>query len=243
MRSVFRILFCAALGIFTCAESGAITAGRSYESPKLTSGEFHIRSACMMPAEGKLVKLGMKGGEGMTKESDTWSSTLQTVVEDHLKSAGVKTLSAADRLDSSASDDELRQLLLQIQDKYQSEATQIDKHPKDLRNARYTLGDGVALLPCAAKSDVLVFVEGQGNELTGGRKTFGLLTGTPSTPMGSLVLTLADAKTGEILAYVSLLNNGAFVNDSEKAYGHALDKQLKKLGIGTIENSGGINAH
>lgn len=243
MKSVFRILLCVALGILTCAESRAITAGRSYESPKLTSGEFHIHSACMMPAEGKLVKQGMKGSEGMTKESDTWSSTLQTVVEDHLKSAGVKTLSAADRLDSSASDDELRQLLLQIQDKYQSEATQIDRHPKDLRNARYTLGDGVALLPCAAKSDVLVFVKGQGNELTGGRKTFGLLTGTPSSPMGSLVLTLADAKTGEILAYVSLLNNGAFVNDSEKAYGHALDKQFKKLGIGNIEISAGENAH
>jgi len=197
----------------------------------------------MMPAEGKLVKLGMKGGEGMTRESGTWGSTLQTVVEDHLKDAGVQTLSAADRLESGASDDELRQVLLQIQDKYQSEATQIDRHPKDLRKVRYTLGDGVALLPCAAKSDVLVFVEGKGSVLTGGRKTFGLVTGTPSTPMGSLVLTLADAKTGEILAYVSLLNNGAFVNDSEKAYGHALDKQFKKLGIGATDNPGGEKAH
>ena len=136
MKSVCRVLFCVALGIFACAESRAITAGRSYESPKLMSGEFHIRSACMMPAEGKLVKLGMKGGEGMTRESDTWSGTLQTVVEDHLKGAGVQTLSAADRLESGASDDELRQVLLQIQDKYQSEATQIDRHPKDLRKVR-----------------------------------------------------------------------------------------------------------
>lgn len=76
-------------------------------------------------------------------------------------------------------------------------------------------------------------MEGQGSELTGRRKTFGLLTGTPSTPMASLVLTLADAKTGEILAFVRLFNNGAFVNDSDKAYGHALDKQFRKIGMGT----------
>lgn len=233
MKSAFRIFCCMALGIFACAESRAVTGGRSYESPKLTSGEFRIRSACMMPAEGKLVKLGMKGGEGMTRESDAWSSTLQTVVESHLKSAGVQILSAADPLNSGASEDELHQLLLEVHDKYQSEAAQIDKDPKDLRKARYTLGDGVAQLPCAATSDVLVFAEGQGSELTGGRKTFGLLTGTPSTPMAWLVLTLADAKTGEVLAFVRLFNNGAFVNDSEKAYGHALDKQFRKIGIGT----------
>lgn len=238
MKPVFRVLFCIGIGMVACAESRAVTGGRSYESPKLTSGEFHIRSACMMPAEGKLVKLGMKGNEGMTRESDAWSSTLQTVVEYHLKSAGVQILSAADPLASGASDDELHQLMLEVEDKYQSEATQIDKDPKDLRKARYTLGDGVTQLPCAAKSDVLVFVEGQGSVLTGGRKTFGMLTGTPSTPMASLVLTLADAKTGEVLAFVRLFNNGAFVNDSEKAYGHALDRQFRKIGIGAGEADG-----
>jgi hypothetical protein len=187
-----------------------------------------------MPVEGKLSKLGMKGHEGMAKESDAWSTTLQNIVESHLKLAGVTLLPAMDESGSGASNDELSQVLLHLQEQYDGIADKINKRPKDIGKSRFTLGDDVALLPCAAKSDVLVFVQGEGEVLTGGKKTFGLFVpGQPASSTSSLVLTIADSKTGEILAYARLMNDGKFVNDSEKAYGGALDKQFKKMRVGT----------
>jgi hypothetical protein len=90
----------------------------------------------------------------------------------------------------------------------------------------------VALLPCAAKSDVLVFAEGQGDVLTGGRTAMGLLIGAPAVSTASLILTMVDAKSGEVLVFLKLVNSGEFMKDPEKAYGHSLDKQLVKIRIG-----------
>ena len=215
-----------------CAGAHAVTPSRSYESPRLASGAIHIRSACIMPVEGKLSRLGMKGGEGMAKESDDWSTALQAVVENHFKSAEVTLYSASSALDSNASDEELRELLLDLQQKYQTVAAQIERKPKDVGKEHFTLGDSVSLLPCSAKSDVLVFAEGDGQVLTGGKQAMGILVGGPSTSMASLRLTVIDAKTGEVLLYINMLNNGEFTKDSEKAFGGALDKQLRKMHVG-----------
>ena len=43
---------------------------------------------------------------------------------------------------------------------------------------------------------------------------------------------MADAKTGEIVAFVRMNNTGQFVDDSEIAYGKALDKQFRKMKFG-----------
>lgn len=211
----------------------AATAGWSYMQPKLSDGEVEIHRVCVMPAEGKLSKLGMKGREGMAKESDAWSAALQAVVESHLKGAGVEILTSGmsqEELDKNA---ELQQTVLKLQEKYDSVLTQLERHPKDTRKARFTVGDEVALLPCAEKADTLVYVHGQGQVLTGGKKAFGILVAGPSSSTASLTFSLVEAKSGDVLAYVKLFNNGAFVDDSEKAYGKRLDKILKQMKIGS----------
>ena len=213
----------------------ATTGSWSYEHPKVKSGEFAIRSACMIPAEGKLSKQGVKGREGMAKESDDWSTNLQNVVEAHLKLAGVSLMPAISAGESGASDDELRQIVLQVQQKYDEIAAKLNSKPKDIGTSRFSLGDQVALLPCAAKSDVLVFVEGEGQVLTGGKKAMGMLIGGAANSGATLILTMADAKTGEILTFARLVNitgGQQFMDDTEKAYGKALDKQLSKMKIG-----------
>jgi len=216
----------------------ATTGSWSYEHPKVKSGEFAIHSVCMIPAEGKLSKQGVKGREGMAKESDDWSTNLQNVVEAHLKSAGVSLMPALSAGDGGASDDEVRQVVLQIQQKYDDVAAKLNSKPKDIGKSRYTLGDQVALLPCAAKSDVLVFVQGEGQVLTGGKKAMGMLIGGPANSGATLILTMADAKTGEILTFARIVNINSFggseqfMEDTEKAYGKALDKQLAKMKVG-----------
>ena len=214
----------------------ATTSSWSYEHPKVKSGEFAIRSACMIPAEGKLSKTGVKGQEAMSKQSDEWSTNLQNLVEAHLKSAAVEVMPAIGTGGSGASDDEIRQIVLQIEQKYDDISSKLNKKPKDIGKSRFTLGDQISLLPCSAKSDVLVFVEGEGQVLTGGKKTMGLLFGGAAASGATLILTMADAKTGEIILFVRLENASSagqqFMDDSEKAYGKALDKQFSKMKIG-----------
>ena len=77
------------------------------------------------------MKLGMKGKEGMSKESDAWSTDLQNIVSSHLKLAGVALLDAPSSADGGASADELNQVLLQVQGKNADGiSSTIDKKPE-----------------------------------------------------------------------------------------------------------------
>jgi len=210
----------------------AATPGWTFMAPKLATGEVEIHKACVMPAEAKLSKLGMKGQEGMAKESDAWSSALQAVAESHLKTSGVEILPSGMSQEDLEKNDELQQVVLKLQAKYDSISRQLAKHPKDTRKARFTVGDEVALLPCTANADTLVYVHGEGQVLTGGKRAFGVLIAGPKSSTASLTLSLVDAKSGDVLAYMHLINADRFVNDSEKAYGSRLDKLFKQMKIG-----------
>jgi hypothetical protein len=232
MKSAIQIFFALLIALSFCSFARANTGEWSYEQHKLLAGDFRIHSACMMPAEASLIKRGFKGGEGMTGQTDPWTAALQTLVESHLKSVGVAILPASAVLDSGASDDEVHQVLLAIQEKYQSVSTRLNKKPKDIGKSRYTLGDQVAMLPCSAKSDVLVFVHGDGEVVTKGQTAMGLLVGGPAFSTAAVILTLVDAKTGEVLAFVRLIDVGNFLDNPEKGFGKSLDDELKKMKIG-----------
>jgi hypothetical protein len=227
---VFRSVLVAVLGSELASAS---TVGRSYVNPKLSDGEVEVHKACITPPEGKLSKLGMKGKEGMSKESDAWSAALQELVASHLKAAGVRVLSSGMSSQELEKDPELQQEVIKLQEKYDSILVQIDKHPKDTRKARFSIGDEVTLLPCAADADTLVYVNGHGQVLTGGKKAFGMLVAAPSSSTAFLTLSLVDAKSGDVLAYLRLANNGKFLHDSEKAYGTTLNKIFKRMKIGS----------
>jgi hypothetical protein len=231
---ISAILICAG---FLTSSASAVTPGLSYEDGKITSGEFQIHTACMMPIQGKLSKSTMKGGESMSKQEDQWTTTMENIVEAHMKTAGVQLLQATDPLASGASDDEIRQVILQLNQKYGEISAQVDRHPKDIRKARFTLGDSTALLPCSAKADVIVFVEGQAVVSSGGKKAMGLLVAGAGSSYAVLAITMADAKTGEILALSNIEQYGEkFVDQPEDVFGQSLDKQFKKLQIGLYLN-------
>jgi hypothetical protein len=121
--------------------------------------------------------------------------------------------------------------VLQVQKSYEGVATQLEKHPKDIKKDRFSLGDEVAILPCSAKSDALVFFHAEGDVLTAGKKAFGLLVATPEE--ANLRLSFVDAKSGEVLALIRIQREGdRFEKNPEKAYGKALDRELKKIKIG-----------
>ena len=203
-----------------------------YVNPKLASGSDAIHSVCVVPGEMQLTKVGMKGKEGMAKESEDWANALQNIVETHLKAAQVEVVSSNISPDQLDANPDAQQLVLQVQKSYDSVATQLEKHPKDIKKDRFTLGDEVAILPCSAKSDALVFFHAEGELLTSGKKAFSLLVAT-NAEEANLRLSFVDAKTGEVLALIRIQREGnRFEKNPEKAYGKALDRELKKIKVG-----------
>lgn len=204
----------------------------SYTQRKVSSGKFPIHSACMMPPQGHLTKIGMKGAEGMSKESEAWAGTLEALVEAHLKTDGIAIGSATDSLSSGASDGEILGVVSQVELKLDAISPLMNKKPGKIGKSAYSLGDQVGMLPCSEKSDILIFVQGIGQVITGGRATMNLLIGGPAE--GAVVLvTMADAKTGEIIGLIRLYPGNEFLDSAETEIGERLDDQLSIMNIGT----------
>src|ERR1700678_2992583 len=204
----------------------------SWAQRKVTSGKFSIHSACMMPPQANLTRIGLKGAEGMSKESDVWAAALEDMVESHLKSDGIAIGSAINPLSSGASDGEIRGVISQIQQKFSSVLPLMRKKPGGVGKSAYTLGDQVGMLPCSENSQILVFVEGVGQVVTEGRASMTLFVGGPAED-AVLFVTIADAKTGEIVGFIQVYPGDASLLDAEGAFGQKLYQQLAEMNIGS----------
>ena len=118
----------------------------------------------------------------------------------------------------------------------------MDKKPGEIAKSAYTLGDQVAMLPCAANSDVLVFVRAGGTVTTEGRETFSVLVGGPISG-AVFIVTFADAKTGEILGLIRLRRTGNFLESAEKSFGPDLDNNLSNMNIGSARKNAKAGGH
>jgi len=242
MKTVRRIFLASTLALIVAASSLPTHASSFYVQRKVQSRQFPIRSACFMPPAAGLTRLGMKSAERMVKESDDWAAALQVLVESHLKSDGIAFDVATNPLTSGASDNEIEQVIEQVEQKYDSVFPLMDKKPGEIAKSAYTLGDQVAMLPCAATSDVLVFVRAGGTVTTEGRETFSVLVGGPISGAVFLV-TFADAKTGEILGLIRIRQTGNFLENAEKSFGPALDNNLADMNIGSARKNAKSGGH
>lgn len=230
-----------AAAIFMCVSASTAFAQvlritSSYTQRKVSSGKFPIHSACMMPPQGHLSKIGVKGAEGMTKESEAWAETLETLVESHLKIDGITINSAANPFASGASNDEIGKVISQVQEKFHALSPLVNKKPKQIAKSAYTLGDQVGMLPCSENSDILVFVQGEGQVLTGGRATMTFLVGGPADG-AAVFITMADAKTGEIVGLIKTFPGAGFFDNAELDFGEPLDCELSNMNIGSARKN------
>jgi hypothetical protein len=209
---------------------------------KITSGKFPIHSACMMPPQANLTRIGMKGAEGMSKESEAWAAALEDMVESHIKSDGIAISSAINPLSSGASDGEIRGVISQIQQKFSSVLPLMRKKPGGIVKSAYTLGDQVGMLPCSENSEILIFVQGAGQVVTQGRASMTLLVGGPAED-AVLLLTIADAKTGEIVGFIQVYPGDASLLDAEGAFGQKLYQQFAEMNIGSARKRAAASGH
>jgi hypothetical protein len=196
----------------------------------------------MMPPQAHLTKIGMKGAEGMSNESEVWAADLEDMVESHLKSDGIAISSAVNPLSSGASDGEIRGVISQIQQKFSSVSPLMRKKPGGIGKSAYTLGDQVGMLPCSEKSDVLVFLQGVGQVVTQGREAMSVLVGGPAEN-AVLLITMADAKTGEIIGFIQVYPGDASLLKAEDAFGQKLYQQLAEMNIGSARKNAKAQGH
>ncbi len=194
-----------ATAIFVCVPASTAFASvlqnnTSYVQRKVSSGKFPIQSACMMPPQGYLIKIGFKGAQEMPQESETWAEALEAVVADRLKARGISVTSATNPLSSGASKDAIKEVIAQVQRKFKTVSALMYKKPRDIAKSAYTLGDQVGMLPCSENSDIVVFVQGRGQ----------IFTGSGPDDVADLFITMADAKTGEILGLIQPLSRLQF---------------------------------
>ena len=236
-----------ATAIFICTSASTAVAVSlrltgSYTQRKVSSGKFPIHSACVMPPRGHLTKIGFKGAEGMTKESEGWTVALEAFVESHFLYDGVAINLATNPFSTGASDDEIRRVISQVEEKLDTLSPLMMKKPREIAKSAYTLGDQVGMLPCSENSDILVFVQGEGQVLTGGRATMTLVAGGPAD--GALLrVTMADAKTGEIIGFIKIYTGDGFLGGAEDAFGERLDEHLGIMNIGSARKRAPPNRH
>lgn len=198
--------------------------------PKLEKKEKAVKNVLVLPARVELTKSGMKGNEGMLKESDQAAEALPKLVVAALQKKGYTVLDDPFTPQALGENNDLKFALADAQNRYDVLGLQLHQKPKDVKKGRFTLGDEVSRINPDGKADTLVFIRASGNKNTGGRKTFGLLFGGPGMVFDGLLVSLSfvDAHSGEVLAITSA--NGAvdFVNKTE-GMAKNIEKSLKKL--------------
>ena len=228
MKSILK------LGLVLLATAIPQVAGaREYVSPKFRPRERPVRKVLVLPPQVQMTKDGMKGQEGMAKESEQMAEQIMALIVKQLEGRNVRVMPNPFTEEALKNDEELQAALLKIQNKYDTISTQLHSKPKDVRKARYTIGDEVATLGPAAEADAIVFIRGSGSVLTGGKKAFGLLVQGHFGNTIRTFVSFADSRSGDILAIVDFQKGGDFQKNSEKIMSKTLTNSFKKIPFST----------
>jgi hypothetical protein len=194
--------------------------------PKINSKQSTIRNVVILPAKVQIVRDSMKGPEGMAAESEQVSERVEKMLSEVLAKKHVTTLSGPA---ASSSEDSAQQkyTVADLQSKFDDLLPKVMKKRSDVKKGRFTMGDEVLNLNLDKNADAIIFIRGQGQKLSSGKKTFVLLVGGAPAYL-KLMIGVVDARNGEVLLYTDPI----LVGDPTTAIDRlrsALEKGLKKL--------------
>lgn len=169
--------------------------------PDVKSGKRRIGSLVLMPVQVRLTKLGMKGPEAMTEESQNTEIPLGLEIAAALRASGYTLDQATFSHQALAKDNDLRDTVDDLQKRFDRELQQIERKSKDVKKGRFSIGDEVAKLPLDNDPASLLFVRANGTVLTESKKTFGTFIAGPGQDRGSIELVIVDAKNGDVLYF------------------------------------------
>jgi len=168
----------------------------------------------------------MKGPEGMAAESEDLSARVEKMVAEVLAQKHVTTLSGPAAL-SAGDGAQQKYTVADIQAKFDDLLPKVMKKRSDVKKGRFSMGDEVLNLNLEKTADAIIFIRGQGQKLTSGKKTFVVLVGGMPAYL-KLMIGIVDARNGEVL----LFSDPIFAGDPTTAVDRqrkALEKSFKKL--------------
>lgn len=220
VRVVFVILCC----MFVHYHAAKVEA--QYLHPKIVEKKVTIRSAVILPAKVEIMKESAKGSEMMVAQSADISKGVMEAVDQALKEKKISVV--ANSFEPSALDDSRKYQLADIQTRYDALLPKLVKKSKDVKKARFTLGDEVMLLNVHKDADVIVFIRGQGRVFTKGKTAFSILSFSLDFPLATITVGIVDARSGEVLAFTKPMNSSGVLKN-KKSLNKMIQKSLKKL--------------
>lgn len=225
IRFVFAILCC------VLAHSQAAEIKAQYLNPKLTDKSqkrLTIRSAAILPAKVEITKESAKGSEMMVAESAEISTAVLEAVSQTLQQQKKMNV-VPNSFEPAAMDETRKYTLADIQARYDALLPKLVNKSKDVKKARFTLGDEVMLLNVHKDADVLVFIRGMGRVFTKGKTAFSLVNiFSLDFPFTVITVGLVDARSGEVLAFTKPLTTSGVLKN-KKSLAKMIEKSLKKL--------------
>jgi hypothetical protein len=221
VRFVLLILCCAFV------HTHEVEVKAQYVNTKLVQKQVTIRSATILPAKVEITKESAKGSEMMVAESAEISASVMEAVGLALQKKQFTVVSNS--FEPASMDETRKYTLADIQNRYDALLPKLFGKSKDIKKARFTLGDEVMLLNVHKDADVLVFIRGTGRVFTKGKTAFALVNiFSFEYPFAQFTVGLVDARSGEVLAFTKPLSATKVLKD-KKALTKMIEKSLKKL--------------
>lgn len=215
--------------LFVCGLLAYSQADAQYLNPKIAAKQVTIHSAVILPAKVEITKVSSKGSEMMVAESEGTSKTVFEAVGKTLQEKKVTVLPSPFEGEAATTDEKYRYVLADIQTRYDTLLPKLVDKSKDVKKARFSLGDEVMLLNVDKSADVLVFIRGQGRVFTKGKTAFSLLNPFSfDYPFVIITIGIVDARSGEVLVFTKPLS-ATKVLKNPKALNKLITKSLKKL--------------
>ena len=205
----------------------AAEANAQYLHPKIKEKKVTIRGAVILPAKVEIVKESAKGAEMMVAESAEISNKTVEAVNQALQKKKITVVTNS--FDAATLDDARKYTLADIQSRYDALLPKLTSKSKDVKKARFTLGDEVMLLNAPKDADVLVFIRGAGRVFTKGKTAFSLINiFSLDFPFAQITVGLVDARSGEVLVFTKPMTASSVLKD-QKTLNKMIEKSLKKL--------------
>ena len=205
----------------------AANAQAQYVNTKLSEKKITIRSAAILPAKVEITKESAKGSEMMVAESADISQKVMQAVDQALTEKKISV--AKNTFEPAALDETRKYTLADIQTRYDALLPKLVDKSKDIKKARFTLGDEVMLLNVHKEADALVFIRGTGRVFTKGKTAFSWANiFSFDFPFAQFTVGIVDARSGEVLAFTKPLSKSKVLKNP-KALNKMIQKSLKKL--------------
>lgn len=215
--------------LFICCLLAAGQAEAQYLHPKIVEKKVTVHSAVILPAKVEITKASAKGSEMMVAESEQTSKTVFEAVGQTLQQKKINVLKSPFEGESATTNERYRYLLADIQTRYDALLPKLVDKSKDVKKARFSLGDEVMLLNVDKSADALIFIRGQGRVFTKGKTAFSLLNlFSFDFPFVVITIGIVDARTGEVLVFTKPAS-ATKVLKNPKDLNKLITKSLKKL--------------